>query len=67
MAQPVGLTYKDYEALPADGRRHELHEGALSITPAPGIRHQRTDENPAALPPFTDLWLTAQAVWPRRG
>ena len=35
------LTYRDYEALPADGRRYELHDGALSVTPAPGTRHQR--------------------------
>jgi Uma2 family endonuclease len=37
----IVLTYKDYEALPADGRRYELHEGELSVTPAPGTRHQR--------------------------
>jgi len=27
--------------LPADGRRYELHEGGLSVTPAPSPRHQR--------------------------
>lgn len=37
----VILTYKDYEALPADGRRYELHDGELSVTPAPSPRHQR--------------------------
>jgi Uma2 family endonuclease len=37
----VVLTYRDYEALPADGRRYEIHEGELSVTPAPGTRHQR--------------------------
>ncbi len=37
----VVLTYKDYEALPADGRRYELHEGELSVTPAPTPHHQR--------------------------
>jgi len=37
----VILTYKDYEALPADGRRYEIHEGELSVTPAPSPRHQR--------------------------
>ncbi len=36
----VILTYTDYEALPADGRRYELHEGELSVTPAPSPRHQ---------------------------
>ncbi len=35
------LTYRDYEELPADGRRYELHDGELSVTPAPGTRHQR--------------------------
>jgi Uma2 family endonuclease len=35
------LTYADYAALPDDGRRYELHEGELSVTPAPGVRHQR--------------------------
>jgi Uma2 family endonuclease len=35
------LTYRDYEALPADGRRYELHEGELSVTPVPSPRHQR--------------------------
>jgi Uma2 family endonuclease len=37
----VVLTYRDYEALPADGRRYELHEGELLVTAAPGLQHQR--------------------------
>jgi len=41
----VILTYKDYEAFPADGRRYELHEGELSVTPAPSSRHQRILRN----------------------
>ncbi len=41
----VVLTYKDYEALPADGRRYEIHEGELSVTPAPSPRHQRISRN----------------------
>lgn len=41
----VILTYKDYEALPADGRRYELHEGELSVTPAPSPQHQRILRN----------------------
>jgi len=41
MATRVVLTYRDYEALPADGRRYELHEGELSVTAAPGLPHQR--------------------------
>jgi Uma2 family endonuclease len=41
MATRVVLTYRDYEALPNDGRRYEIHEGELSVTPAPAPRHQR--------------------------
>lgn len=39
------LTYKDYEVLPADGRRYEIHEGELSMTPAPSPQHQRVIGN----------------------
>ena len=39
------LTYEDYAALPADGRRYEIHEGELSVTPAPGTRHQEVKAN----------------------
>jgi Uma2 family endonuclease len=41
MPARVVLTYRDYEALPADGRRYELHEGELLVTAAPGLPHQR--------------------------
>jgi len=41
----VTLTYADYAALPDDGLRYELHEGELSVTPAPGVRHQRVIGN----------------------
>ena len=41
----VILTYKDYEALPNDGRRYEIHEGELSVTPAPTPRHQLVSAN----------------------
>lgn len=43
--QRVILTYKDYEALPSDGRRYEIHEGELSVTPAPSPQHQRVSGN----------------------
>jgi len=42
MATRAGLTYRDYAALPDDGRRYELHQGELSVTAAPGTRHQGT-------------------------
>jgi Uma2 family endonuclease len=41
MAARVVLTYADYAAIPADGRRYELHEGELWVMPAPTTPHQR--------------------------
>jgi len=38
----IVLTYEDFAALPDDGKRYELHEGELSVTPSPGRRHQTT-------------------------
>ncbi len=54
--QRVILTYKDYEALPADGRRYELHEGELSVTLAPSPQHQRISGNLCEL-----LWQHVKA------
>jgi Uma2 family endonuclease len=34
------LTYRDYEVLPNDGRRYEIHDGELSVTAAPTPQHQ---------------------------
>ncbi|HQR79383.1 MAG TPA: Uma2 family endonuclease [Actinomycetota bacterium] len=34
------LTRADLDALPEDGLRHELIDGALVMTPAPGMAHQ---------------------------
>ncbi len=34
------LTYEDLQDLPDDGRRYELLDGTLVVTPAPGGRHQ---------------------------
>jgi Uma2 family endonuclease len=39
------LTYEDYAALPDDGRRYEIHDGELSVTPSPGTNHQRVSRN----------------------
>jgi Uma2 family endonuclease len=41
----VVLTYDDYAALPDDGRRYEIHDGELSVTPSPGTNHQRVSRN----------------------
>jgi Uma2 family endonuclease len=35
-----GLTYADYAALPDDGKRYQLVEGELVVTPSPTDRHQ---------------------------
>jgi hypothetical protein len=35
------VTYRDHRELPDDGRRYEIHDGDLSVTPAPNVRHQR--------------------------
>ena len=34
------LTYHDYMLLPDDGKRYEIIEGDLHVTPAPTTRHQ---------------------------
>lgn len=36
----VVLTYQDYAALPNDGKRYEILDGELNVSPAPGRRHQ---------------------------
>ena len=41
----VVLTYREYATLPDDGRRYEIHDGELSVTPAPGTRHQIVSSN----------------------
>lgn len=43
MALPWGapLTEDDLATMPDDGHRYELLDGALLVTPAPNLRHQR--------------------------
>jgi Uma2 family endonuclease len=38
--EPIRLTYQDYCALPEDGRRYEILDGDLYMSPSPEIRHQ---------------------------
>lgn len=35
------FTRDDLDAMPDDGRRHELIDGVLVVTPAPGLAHQQ--------------------------
>jgi Uma2 family endonuclease len=39
------LTYDDYVSLPDDGKRYEILDGELVVTPSPLIRHQRVSAN----------------------
>ena len=40
MTARTALTYRDYAALPDDGKRYEVHDGALSPLPTPTTLHQ---------------------------
>ena len=39
------MTRAELDALPDDGRRHELIDGVLVVTPAPRLRHQAMSRN----------------------
>ena len=36
----VVATAKEFENLPDDGYRYELHEGIIRVSPSPGLRHE---------------------------
>ena len=40
MTARIALTYRDYAALPDDGKRYEIHNGELSVTSAATPWHQ---------------------------
>jgi Uma2 family endonuclease len=40
-AESGPLTVRDLEGMPDSGRRNELIDGVLVVTPAPGLRHQK--------------------------
>ncbi len=42
---PIKLTYEDYVELPDDGRRYEILDGELEVSPAPAPLHQRVSGN----------------------
>ena len=37
----IHLNYQDYLSMPDDGRRYEILEGDLAMTPSPVVNHQR--------------------------
>lgn len=41
MAADLAFTRDDLDALPPDGRRHELLDGAIVVNPSPGFAHQK--------------------------
>ena len=41
----IVLTYEDYVQLPNDGKRYEILEGELAVTPAPSTKHQVASAN----------------------
>ncbi|HWL94122.1 MAG TPA: Uma2 family endonuclease [Phycisphaerae bacterium] len=49
VAEPIRLTYEDFCALPDDGRRYEIIDGDLFMSPSPEIPHQTVVINLAAI------------------
>lgn len=45
MGTKLKLTYQDYVLLPDDGKRYEILDGDLYVTPSPTARHQRVSFN----------------------
>ncbi len=45
MTVHVALTYRDFAALPEDGKRYEIHDGELCVTAAPVPLHQMVSLN----------------------
>src|SRR5687768_6933039 len=46
---PGPLTYADYAAIPNDGKRYEILDGELHVSPSPREIHQRGSLNLATL------------------
>lgn len=44
MSTKAKLTYEDYAALPDDGKRYELVDGELYVTPSANTAHQRVSK-----------------------
>src|SRR3989442_7056272 len=42
---PIKLPYEDYVDLPDDGRRYEILDGELEVSPSPAPKHQAVSRN----------------------
>ena len=49
VAEPIRLNYQDFCAMPDDGRRYEILDGDLYMSPSPSTSHQRVLLNLATL------------------
>jgi Uma2 family endonuclease len=63
-SQASKLTYEDYVTLPNDGRRYEILDGELAVSPSPRTLHQRvaarllvTIENWLRLRPIGEVFI----------
>ena len=59
----IVLTYEDFATLPDDGKRYELHEGELSVTPAPGsgIRTSSSTSRSSSFPTSKRIGLVGSS------
>ena len=53
------LTYEDYVTLPDDGRRYEILDGELAVSPSPASAHQLVSHN---LEFALSAWVRAQRL-----
>ena len=54
MTARIAFTYREYEALPDDGQRYEIHDGELC---------DLSGTEPVDVPPFTGLALVPASLW----
>ena len=65
------LDYSDYARIPPDGKRYELLEGDVYVTPAPSPLHQRVyalvvqaeGDAPLSHPDWPGLTISLAELW----